>query len=156
MIDEGRGPAVRLIHAGVAASGMWRYQIGLQGLWTAAFDKRGFGQDPSAPGPYSDTDDFVAVLDQLRIDPTIVVGCSMGGATALDLVIDHPERVERLVLIGTFPSGRAPERRLRGEPARGGSDRGCQGRVIATASSRSTSKCGWSGTGVRPMRSTRF
>ena len=109
VIDNGSGPAVLFIHAGVADSRMWRDQVGLPGLRTIAFDKRGFGKTPWIPGPYSDTDDSVAVLDRLGIETATIVGCSMGGATALDFVIDHPGRVERLVLVGAYPSGWVPE-----------------------------------------------
>lgn len=107
--DEGSGPAVLFIHAGVADSRMWRHQMGIDGYRTVAFDKRGYGRTPWSPGDYSDTDDAVAVLDQLGIDSAIIVGCSMGGSTALDLAIHHPERVDGLVLVGAFPSGWEPE-----------------------------------------------
>lgn len=41
--------------------------------------------------------DVVGLLDHLKIDKAILVGYSMGGATAIRIAIDHPERVERLV-----------------------------------------------------------
>ena len=41
--------------------------------------------------------DVVGLLDHLKIDKAIFVGYSMGGATAIRIAIDHPERVERLV-----------------------------------------------------------
>ena len=41
--------------------------------------------------------DVVGLLDHLKIDKAILVGYSMGGATAIRIAIDHPERVERIV-----------------------------------------------------------
>lgn len=41
--------------------------------------------------------DIVGLLDHLKIDKAIFVGYSMGGATAIRVAIDHPERVERIV-----------------------------------------------------------
>lgn len=42
----------------------------------------------------------VAFMDALRIDKFSVVGNSFGGALALGLTIHHPERVDKLVLMG--------------------------------------------------------
>lgn len=106
--DHGTGPAILFIHAGVADSRMWRDQLGLSGYRTIAFDKRGFGRTPWVPRPYSDTEDCLAVLDYLGVESAIMVGCSMGGATALDLAVNHADRVDALVLVGAFPSGWEP------------------------------------------------
>lgn len=40
-------------------------------------------------------------------DPIAVMGHSMGGLVALAYALDHPERIERLVLVGTGTGGRA-------------------------------------------------
>src|SRR5919199_669245 len=47
-------------------------------------------------------DDF---MRQLGIDRAHFVGNSMGGQAAIKLAIDHPERVDRLVVIGSTPVG---------------------------------------------------
>lgn len=83
--------------------------MGLAGLRAISFDKRGFGRTPFHPEAFSDTDDSIAVLDRLGVESAVVVGCSMGGETALDLAIHHPDRVEALVLVGAVPSGWDPE-----------------------------------------------
>ncbi|MDO9411948.1 MAG: alpha/beta hydrolase [Pseudolabrys sp.] len=44
--------------------------------------------------------DAVAVLDHLKIDKAHLVGLSMGGYTALQVVLNHPGRVRSMVLAG--------------------------------------------------------
>ena len=104
---SGKGFTVLFIHAGIADSRMWEPQA-------AAFadrfdmirpDMRGFGDTAHPPGPYSALDDMVALLDHLKIDSAHVVACSMGGTLAIDLALEHPERVEKLVLIAAGVSG---------------------------------------------------
>lgn len=106
--SHGEGPAVLFIHAGVADSRMWAQQMGLEGYRTVVFDKRGFGSTAWVPGPFSDSNDAMTILDHLGIETATVVGCSMGGGTALDLAIDHPDRLNGLVLVGAYPSGWVP------------------------------------------------
>ena len=106
--DVGEGRPILFIHAGVADSRMWEDQLGLDGLRTIAFDKRGFGSTAFLPEPFSNTTDAITVLDQLEVDTAVVVGCSMGGATALNLAIEHPDRMDGLVLVGAYPSGWIP------------------------------------------------
>ncbi len=44
--------------------------------------------------------DCVAVLDHLKIEQAHLVGLSMGGYTALQVALNHPERVRSMVLAG--------------------------------------------------------
>ncbi len=44
--------------------------------------------------------DCVAVLDHLKIDKAHLIGLSMGGYTALQVALNHPERVRSMVLAG--------------------------------------------------------
>ena len=46
-------------------------------------------------------DHAVAVLDALGIESCFIVGNSFGGGLALALAAAHPERVDRLVLMGS-------------------------------------------------------
>ncbi|MGH3343349.1 MAG: alpha/beta fold hydrolase [Carbonactinosporaceae bacterium] len=68
---------------------------------------------PSDPGAYSQARavaDAVAVLDGLDIECAHVVGLSMGGFTALHLVLAHPHRVASAVVAGAG-YGANPDRR---------------------------------------------
>jgi 2-hydroxy-6-oxonona-2,4-dienedioate hydrolase/4,5:9,10-diseco-3-hydroxy-5,9,17-trioxoandrosta-1(10),2-diene-4-oate hydrolase len=48
-----------------------------------------------------------AFMDALGIDPAHFFGNSMGGQAAIKLAIDAPERVNRLVVIGSTPVGQS-------------------------------------------------
>lgn len=76
------------------------------------YDARGYGETAyEEEDGWSPVDDAVAVLDASHVDRSIVVGCSMGGGTAIELTLAHPEQVAALVLIASAMSG-APEPEL--------------------------------------------
>lgn len=71
-----------------------------------AFDQRGIGESARVDEQFTLVDladDAVAVLDHLGWESAHVLGFSMGGAIAQELVLGHPERVRRLVLGSTSP-----------------------------------------------------
>lgn len=108
-------PAVLLLHAGVTDQRSWQHLTPrLPGRWVS-FDARGFGETTyESEAGWSAVGDALAVLDAHRLERAVVVGNSMGGRTALDLALTHPDRVTGLVLIGTAISG-APRPEI--EPA---------------------------------------
>jgi pimeloyl-ACP methyl ester carboxylesterase len=72
------------------------------------FDNRGFGESDVPPGPYTTgqlADDALAVLDAAEIGRAHVIGISLGGMAAQELVLAQPERVLKLVLCSTTPGG---------------------------------------------------
>jgi pimeloyl-ACP methyl ester carboxylesterase len=75
------------------------------GFRVLAPDARGFGRStfpqvrltvPVMAG------DMITLLERLQAGPACVVGISMGGAVALQLALDCPQVVRRLVLVNTF------------------------------------------------------
>jgi pimeloyl-ACP methyl ester carboxylesterase len=71
-------------------------------------DNRGFGESEISPGPYTTAQlagDAVALLDTLEIERAHVLGISLGGMIAQELVLAAPERVCKLVLCSTTPGG---------------------------------------------------
>lgn len=97
----GSGPAVLLLHSGVADRRMWDDLVPALGhsFTVVRPDFRGFGQTPLPPGEYADADDLDALLDHLGIESAAVVGSSFGGRVALELATLHPGRVSSLVLL---------------------------------------------------------
>ena len=103
------GAEVLLIHAGVNDRRSWRHVV--QRLSPphrcVAYDMRGFGESSEyeREDGWSPVADAVAVLDAAGLGRPLVVACSMGGQTAIDLALAHPERVAGLLLIGTAVRG---------------------------------------------------
>lgn len=106
----GDGDTVVLLHAGICDLRSWRTTAELLAPHDVlAYDRRGFGEGPSATGEFSHVDDLRRLLDVAVPDsPLILVGSSMGGGVALDLTITEPDRVAALVLLAPAVSG-APD-----------------------------------------------
>jgi 3-oxoadipate enol-lactonase len=104
---SGAGFPVILLHAGIADSRMWEPQVAAfnQHFDVIRPDTRGFGDSELPAIRWSPVGDLLALVDELHLKPAHLVGCSMGGALAIDFALDHPERVSKLVLVGTAISG---------------------------------------------------
>lgn len=108
--DLGSGPPLLLIHGsgpGVSAWANWRLampELARQARVIAP-DMVGYGytERPADQRYGMDTwiGQAVGLLDALDIEKTDLVGNSFGGALALALTIRHPQRVRRLVLMGS-------------------------------------------------------
>lgn len=108
--DVGEGSPVLMIHGsgpGVSAWSNWRLNIPVlaRSHRVLAPDCVGFGYTERPQGIVYDQAAWVrhllGVLDALGIERTDVVGNSFGGSMALALAIHHPERIRRLVLMGS-------------------------------------------------------
>jgi pimeloyl-ACP methyl ester carboxylesterase len=111
--EVGTGIPVVLLHAFPLDRTMWAPQLGalVTHARCIAPDFRGLGSS-TVRGPFSMdryADDTVALLDALRIDRAVVVGISMGGYVALNLVRRHRSRVRALVLADTRAAADTPE-----------------------------------------------
>ena len=103
-------PPVLLLHGsgpGVTAYANWRLTIPTLStrLRVVAPDLVGFGFTERPEGVVYGMDTWVGqvvgLLDALGLGRASVVGNSFGGAVALRLAARHPERVDRLVLMGS-------------------------------------------------------
>ncbi|MEX2177258.1 MAG: alpha/beta fold hydrolase [Gemmatimonadaceae bacterium] len=103
--DIGTGQSVLFIHGFPLNRTMWAPQQSalVERCRCIAADLRGFGESTPQP-PYSMAqyaDDLARLLDQVRIDQTVVVGLSMGGYVGFEFWRRHRERVRGLVLADT-------------------------------------------------------
>jgi len=99
---EGSGEPVVLIH-GLDSSAKLNWELPgvMNGVaedhQVVALDLPGFGESdkPSDPAAYGLqwVDDVIQLMDHLKIEKAHIVGYSMGGAVALKLIAEHPERV---------------------------------------------------------------
>jgi pimeloyl-ACP methyl ester carboxylesterase len=115
--DVGTGQPVLFAHAFPLNRSMWAPQLSalVERCRCVAADFRGFGetaaQGPNTMAQYAD--DLAALLDHLRIDQVVLVGCSMGGYAAFAFWARHPTRVRALVLADTRPGADTDEGRAR-------------------------------------------
>lgn len=69
-------------------------------------DNRGSGRSDLPAGSFGVADmagDVLAVLDRAGVRRAHLMGVSLGGMVAQELAVDHPERVDGLVLVSTTP-----------------------------------------------------
>ncbi|UCH87661.1 MAG: alpha/beta fold hydrolase [Dehalococcoidia bacterium] len=108
-VDRGQGQPLVLIHGLGGRIYNFRYNIPVlsKHLRVVALDLRGFGySERPAAGDYSLTAQARLVselMDRLSIPRAAVLGHSMGAAIALRLAVTYPERVDRLILVGSAP-----------------------------------------------------
>jgi pimeloyl-ACP methyl ester carboxylesterase len=105
--SAGSGPPLLLLHAGICDSRMWDEQIGefARTHRVIAPDLRGFGQSKMVAGGFSHRQDIRRLMDHLGVARAVLVAVSMAGRNALDLTLEHPDRVDALVLVGSGLSG---------------------------------------------------
>ena len=105
--NGGAGPAIVFIHAGVSDHRMWEPQFDTfaRHFRVVRYDLRGFGKSAMPEERYALRDDLYGLLRFLGIDKAVLVGCSMGGTTAIDFTLEHPDMVRALVTVGSGVSG---------------------------------------------------
>ncbi|WP_328932021.1 MULTISPECIES: alpha/beta hydrolase [unclassified Streptomyces] len=117
--ETGDGPPVLLLHGGgPGASGVSNYQRNIGELAkqyrVIVPDLPGYGRSTKGvdgADPFGHLADAIrGLLDELGLDRAHLVGNSYGGACALRLALDTPDRVDRMVLMG--PGGVGTTRAL--------------------------------------------
>jgi pimeloyl-ACP methyl ester carboxylesterase len=76
-------------------------------------DNRGIGRSMDNGRPFDIAqlaDDVLRVMEALGIERTSVLGWSMGGFIAQTLVLQHPGRINKLILLSTAPGGADADR----------------------------------------------
>ena len=115
-VVEGSGPAVLLLHAGVADLRMWDAQVRelSHDHLTVRCDLNGFGGSPVRPGSSGcDAEDVLALLDQLGVGDFSLVAASYGGHVGLQVATAAATRVGRMVLLAPLAELLEPDEALR-------------------------------------------
>ena len=117
-VDVGEGSPVVLLHGGFGTVEMFGPNVDLlaAGHRVIGVDLQSHGRSPAVDRPLRfDTmaSDVAALIGELGVERPAVMGFSLGGGVALRLGIEHPELVDRLVLVSTVFSrqGWYPEMR---------------------------------------------
>ena len=103
--DVGAGLPLVFVHAFPLNRTMWAPQVSalVERCRCVAVDLRGFGESTVRP-PWSmdqHADDVVGLMDHLKIERAVIVGCSMGGYVSFAIWRRHPGRVRAFVLADT-------------------------------------------------------
>jgi pimeloyl-ACP methyl ester carboxylesterase len=102
----GRGKPVILLHGWLGSWGLWQETMAYLGAIyrTYALDFWGFGESGKKLDSYA-VQDFVSLVDQfmdrLGINCAPLVGHSMGGTVSLSVAIKYPQRVSKVVVVGS-------------------------------------------------------
>lgn len=106
-VASGSGQPALLISGLSGAGAFWRDTIAQfkAGHWSIVFDQRGIGASTRGAAAVSIeqlASDALAVLDAWGIERAHLVGHSTGGCIAMAMALQHPERVQSLVLSATW------------------------------------------------------
>lgn len=111
--EGGEGPPVVLLHGGIidAAQVSWPpvFDRLVPEYRVVAPDLLGYGESDLPSGPYSiprHASVVGAAIDELDLGPVTLVGVSLGGGVAMQVALDRPDLVDRLVPIDPFGLGR--------------------------------------------------
>jgi pimeloyl-ACP methyl ester carboxylesterase len=107
-LEQGAGPAVLLLHGGSLGSSadVWTDSIAAfaeQGLRAIALDLPGFGlsDNPQDHSVAYRQHSVLAFMDALGLDRASLIGHSQAGAFAVNLAFAEPQRVAKVVVLGT-------------------------------------------------------
>jgi len=113
--NKGGGNPVLLVHGGTSNAETWGNQVPvlMRNHEIILGESRGHGRSTRSRKPYSYqlmADDWVGLLDYLKIDKVALVGWSDGAIIGLDIAMRRPERLTKLWAYGanTQPSGLKP------------------------------------------------
>lgn len=112
------GLPIVLVHGFPFSRDMWQYQVDAlrQDHYVVWYDVRGHGGSGTGDGQYTVelfVDDFIALLDHLRLRSVVGVGISMGGYILLRAIERHPDRFRGLVLCDTRSEADGNEGKIR-------------------------------------------
>lgn len=104
-MEKGSGEPLILLHGNGENHTYFVQQIEhfAQNYRVLALDTRGHGETPRGQAPFSIrqfAEDLLGFMDERNIEKSHILGFSDGGNIAMQFALDHPERVEKLILNG--------------------------------------------------------
>ncbi|QIZ00743.1 alpha/beta fold hydrolase [Streptomyces sp. S1D4-11] len=108
-VSAGSGPVVYLLHGFPETWYGWRHQIPelAEHYTVIAPDLRGYGATEKAKSGYDKrtmANDVIALMDHLGHDKIALIGHDRGARVATRFAKDHPDRLDRLVVVDNVPT----------------------------------------------------
>ncbi len=109
------GPPLLILHGLLGASGNWHTlsrTVFKEVARVFTIDQRNHGRSPHAkPFDYPTlASDLHTFIERHDLRPAHLMGHSMGGKTAMQTALTHPEDVDRLVVVDMAPKGYDPQK----------------------------------------------
>jgi len=102
----GEGEPLILCHGWMDDCSIWKSQIEFfaKKYKVIVYDHRGHGKSDKPEKNYSIqtlSNDLYSLIQKLNLEKIMIMGNSMGGMTAMVFALGHPDKVSKLVLVGT-------------------------------------------------------
>jgi pimeloyl-[acyl-carrier protein] methyl ester esterase len=109
--DEGRGPAVLLVHGWTLDLEMWDPLVSAlrDAFRLIRLDRRSHGLSRGIPAPERDSEDLAALCQHLGLTRVALLGMSQGARAVLGFAARAPEQVQALILDGPPPLDSEPD-----------------------------------------------
>jgi pimeloyl-ACP methyl ester carboxylesterase len=109
VVIEGVGKPLLFVHGWAASQRFWKHQVAYfsKKFQVITYDLRGHGDSDKPKKGYRVSDhvqDLCEIIDGLGIKEPVLIGHSLGGMIALQYVLENPQRVPILLLVGTSPN----------------------------------------------------
>ncbi|TWD80813.1 pimeloyl-ACP methyl ester carboxylesterase [Kribbella amoyensis] len=95
----GDGLPLVFLHSGAGDSRGWDAVVHRLPQRVIRYDVRGYGRSPRPTTPFTMQGDLAAVLEYCGVERAVLVGCSLGGSTAICQALVDPQSVAGLVLL---------------------------------------------------------
>lgn len=103
----GSGEVLFILHGFLGSLDNWHTLAGQFGqhMHVIAIDHRNHGKSPHTESHSISlmAEDMIQLMDQLGIESAHVLGHSMGGKVAMQLALEHPDRIKSLVVVDIAP-----------------------------------------------------
>ncbi len=102
----GEGEPIIFSHGWMDDCSVWKSQIEFfaKKYKVIVYDHRGHGKSDKPEKDYSIqtlSNDLYSLIQKLNFEKITIIGHSMGGMTTMVFALDHPDKVSKLVLVGT-------------------------------------------------------